>query len=95
VVRPLLLPRGLVSVCFSSEGDSGVSFLSFSGGGMLECAVQFWCLLRYLVPVTVCCLLFSCVLCGVSGSLSSPVVWLRTKWRGLGFALICFSVSND
>jgi hypothetical protein len=50
VVGPLLLPRRLASVCSSSEGESEVSFLGLSGGGMVECVVQIWCLLRCLVP---------------------------------------------
>jgi hypothetical protein len=32
----LLRPRGLASVCFSSEGDSEVSFLSLCGGVMVD-----------------------------------------------------------
>jgi hypothetical protein len=44
MVGPFLLPRGFV--CFRSDGDSEMSFSSFSDGVMVECAVQFWCLLK-------------------------------------------------
>jgi hypothetical protein len=40
MVGPFLLPQGLALVCFRSDGDFEMSFLSFSDGVMVEYAVH-------------------------------------------------------
>jgi hypothetical protein len=40
MVGPFLLPRGLALVCFRSDEDFEISFLSFSDGDMVEYAVH-------------------------------------------------------